>query len=333
MNRERAYPAPPNHRTEAATELEGWDDAVTLWREIYGDGPGFVALFSGTRPTTTAALTAVHEAYFAWPRETAAAARWLEREAQADRELYHCAHLVRRWRRRKQDAARIHALWVDLDGPLPATPPLAPTLTVESSPKRYQLYFRLSHAVTPGQAQAHNRSLAQLFGADLGGWDLTQLLRVPGVGSVNHKYAARPSVRLVAVTNRVYAPEELPVVAPLLAPAVAAESSTPRPAPPIWPVGTEPPIPLTRAAQQLWYGEGPLVKRTRTGEIDRSAALVQLARILAAAKLPAELTLAHLAERDATLFGKYTERADAAAQYQRIVDLVAQGSPTRRQRR
>ena len=274
MERETHRTAELHYRTEAIGAPERWRDAVTLWRDVYGAGPGFVALFSGVRPVPAAPLTRVHEAYFAWPRETDAATRWLADQARAQRELYHCAHLVRRWRRRKQDALHIHALWVDLDGPLPAMPPLAPSHTVASSPDRHQLYFRLSHAITPGQAAALNRGLAQLFGADMGGWDLTQLLRVPG--SVNHKYPERPTVRLVAATNRVYAPEELPAMAPLPAPAPRQEAVTVRLEPSIRPVGSEPPMPLTKAARQLWQGEGPFVKRTSTGAVDRSAALVSI---------------------------------------------------------
>jgi hypothetical protein len=330
MERPTHHAAGPNHRSEATAEPERWRDAVTLWRDTYGDGRGFVALFSGIRPAPAAALTHVQEAYFAWPRETEAATRWLADQAAQDRELYHCAHLVRRWRRRKQDALPIHALWVDLDGPLPETPPLAPSHTVASSPDRHQLYFRLSHAITPGQAAAFNRSLAQLFGADMGGWDLTQLLRVPG--SVNHKYPALPTVRVIEATNRAYAPAELPVPAPVATPAPRAPEAAIRPEPPLRPLGGEPPMPLTRAALQLWHGEGPFVKRTATGEVDRSAALVQIARLLMAAKLPEELIVAHLAERDAALFGKYTERTDAQEQYARIVALVRRGGPTRRQR-
>jgi hypothetical protein len=329
MERATYHAAEPNRHTEASAEPERWRDAVTLWREVYGDGPGFVALFSGMRPTPTAPLTTVHEAYFTWPRETTAATRWLEEQSEQDRELYHCAHLVRRWRRRKQDAMHVHALWVDLDGPLPETLPLAPSHTVESSPDRYQLYFRLSHAITPGQAAALNRGLAQLFGADMGGWDLTQLLRVPG--SVNHKYPEQPTVRLVEATNRVYAPEELPAVAPVTTPAPRGQEGAVRPEQRIRPVGDAPPVPLTKAALQLWQGEGPFVKRTAAGEVDRSAALVQIARLLAAAKLPEELILAHLAERDAALFGKYSDRADSQTYYTRIIALVARGTPTRRQ--
>jgi hypothetical protein len=326
MEREPDPPARADSHPEAIAEQEPerWRDAVTLWRDVYGDGPGFVALFSGMRLAPAAPLTSVREAYFAWPRETDAATHWLEDEVRQERELYHCAHLVRRWRRRKHDAMHVHALWVDLDGPLPEMPPLAPSHKVESSPDRHQLYFRLSRAISPGQAAALNRGLAQLFGADMGGWDLTQLLRVPG--SVNHKYPEHPTVRLVEATNRVYAPEELPRVSP--APPV------PRPGarfePSIRPVGGEPPIPLTKAALQLWHGDGPFVKRTRTGQIDRSAALVQIARLLAAARLPDELILAHLAERDAALFGKYTDRSDAQEQYARILALVGRAGPTRR---
>jgi hypothetical protein len=69
-------------------------------------------------------------------------------------------------------------------------------------------------------------------------------------------------------------------------------------------VESAPLIPLTRSARQLWNEEGPFVKQTAAGELDRSATLVRIARLLAAAKLPPEPIVAHLAERDAALFQK-----------------------------
>ena len=54
----------------------GWRDADVLWGAVYGEGPGYVALFSGRRPTPAAKLAAPREAYFRWPGERPAALRW-----------------------------------------------------------------------------------------------------------------------------------------------------------------------------------------------------------------------------------------------------------------
>ena len=89
-----------------------------LWHSIYGPDPGFVALFSAVRVESDADLTAPRSAYFAWPKETGAAMRWIDREADADRELYQCAHLAERdmalgWRKycdRPDAVRRYHAI-------------------------------------------------------------------------------------------------------------------------------------------------------------------------------------------------------------------------------
>src|SRR5438309_2182703 len=97
---------------ERAPWMERFQALPDFWRAIYGEGPGFLALFSGLRPQPEARLSRTHESYFAWPQETAGARAWIAGEAAEDRELYQCAHLATRWRRRREDAATIRALWV-----------------------------------------------------------------------------------------------------------------------------------------------------------------------------------------------------------------------------
>jgi len=296
-----------------------------FWRAIYDEGTGFVALFSGERLVPEARLTRTHEAYFAWPQETAGALTWIAGEAGEERELYQCAHLVTRWRRRREDAATITTLWVDLDVELPKAPVIAPSLTVESSPAHYQLYFQLIHPLAGRAAEELNRRLALALGADQSGWDLSQLLRIPG--GRNHKYAERPEVRLLEQTGHRYDPEDLVYLLPRVAPRLprpAIERTSPIPQP----SGGEPPLPLSRAARAIWEGQD--VKLTPHGDVDRSASLVRIARILVRAGLAGEQIATLLAERDATLgWRKYADRDDAGArQYRRLVAFVQQGSPT-----
>lgn len=299
-----------------------------LWAGIYGPGPGFVALFSGVRPAPAAKLAATHEAYFAWPRETSSAIAWIEREAADDRDLYHCGHLVGRWRRRKADALPLQALYADLDAGLPMDALVTPSVVIESSPGHYQAYVRLTRRVAPEDGAALNRRLAQTLGGDPGGWDLTQLFRIPG--TLNHKYESRPLVRLVELTGQVYDPGELDRLLPTLAEPSQGERR-PADAGRTPPVGSDPPIPLTRSALRVWNGED--AKRSPAGRVDRSASLIRIARILHQAGLHREHLVAVLAERDASLgWNKYSGRNDATEQYHRIVDVVERGAPTGRPR-
>ena len=78
---------------------------------------------------------------------------------------------------------------------------------------------------------------------------------------------------------------------------------------------------LTTTARRTLQGELP--KRRPDGEIDRSASLVQLARVLYGAGVPVEEIPGILAERDESLgWRKYTERVDAQQQYERIIALI-----------
>jgi hypothetical protein len=115
-----------------------------------------------------------------------------------------------------------------------------------------QAYYRLSRTVPPAQGAELNRRLARALGADPSGWDLTQLLRVPA--TVNHKYEGQPAVRLVASTSAEYAPEQLDQHLPRL-PAQSHVREVSTGSLPLPPVGSDPPIPLTRLALAVWNGE------------------------------------------------------------------------------
>src|SRR3712207_4062280 len=81
-------------------------------------------------------------------------------------------------------------------------------------------------------------------------------------------------------------------------------------------------LPLTPTARRTIQGELP--KKRPEGEIDRSASLLQIARVLYGAGVPPEEIPGILAERDEQLgWRKYTSREDAARQYQRIVTFVS----------
>ena len=73
------------------------------------------------------------------------------------------------------------------------------------------------------------------------------------------------------------------------------------------------------------------MKLTPEGLVDRSASLFRLARVLSDAGIRGVLLAYALAERDEALgWCKYSSRRDALQQYQRLADLVEQGSNTRR---
>jgi hypothetical protein len=83
----------------------------------------------------------------------------------------------------------------------------------------------------------------------------------------------------------------------------------------------EPPVALSDHDLAAWKGER--VKRKPNGEINRSAALLHVGRVLFDAGMTRRGVVAELRARDHALgWHKYCERADGERQYHRIVDLL-----------
>ena len=89
-------------------------------------------------------------------------------------------------------------LWADLDEVHPSVcskDSILPTLAWESSPGRYQAMWRLNKPIGLGSFDKVNQALSYHLGADHGGWDRTQVLRLPGTR--NWKYEGSPQVKLL----------------------------------------------------------------------------------------------------------------------------------------
>ncbi len=116
----------------------------------------------------------------------------------ADRQIYFCPHGFKQPRRLKPNAVLPHLLWSDLDEADPRTMKLKPTIAIESSPGRYVgIWF------TDGETTEElNRAMTYSVGADVSGWDLTQVLRVPG--TTNWKYTTAPRVKTLWTDGPVY---------------------------------------------------------------------------------------------------------------------------------
>jgi hypothetical protein len=168
-------------------------------------------------------LEGTRSAFLAYPAQIEEAVRWCLRETGADREVYHCAHLLTARRRVKDNAAPLFALYVDGDGAKTGDGLPEPTAVVESSPGREQFYWILTEPVAPEVGELLNRRLALAMGADLSGHDLTQLLRPPGTR--NFKYPHAPTVRLAEINGVRHDPVEL---ARLLPPGLEDGSRTAR---------------------------------------------------------------------------------------------------------
>ena len=115
-----------------------------------------------------------------------------------DKNVYFCPHGFTKAERKKEFAVAPRMLYADLDESDPRKLDLKPTIAIESSPGRY---VGLWETDDPAE-EALNRRLSYSIGADVSGWDLTQVLRVPN--TKNFKYHTTPRVRVMWHDGPVY---------------------------------------------------------------------------------------------------------------------------------
>lgn len=295
-----------------------------FWRHLFGGQRGLLHVFTGARDGATGEIPkgTITTRNFEYPGASERAAEWALEQSDEGREVYFCAHLLAAkpgaaTRRVKANAAPVRALWGDLDG---AEVPKEdgerkPTALVESSPGRYHPYWRLDEAIPPEVAEDLNRRLAASIGADPSGFDLTQLLRVPG--TVNRKYPDAPTVALVGLEGgRSYSAAELDRLLPR---SEAEERREALGREEDQTLAQEPPVRLSELQRRVWDGLVP--KRKAGGDIDRSGSLLKIGRALYNAGANRPVIVAALEERDESLgWCKYAGRADAGQRYDEIAD-------------
>jgi hypothetical protein len=115
---------------------------------------------------------------------------WIEKNAAKN--LYFCPLPFSQPRRNEQYIPRVGLLWSDVDEVKDIR--VRPSILWESSPGRFQALWLLKQQLSTSEAKDLNKRLTYYIGADKGGWDMTQVLRIPGTR--NYKYATTPLVKL-----------------------------------------------------------------------------------------------------------------------------------------
>lgn len=107
-------------------------------------------------------------------------------------DLYFCPTGFKERRRSADGVMFPKMLWADLDeaNPWDIKKSLRPTIAIESSPGRFVGLWIIDKV----HNNDINRALTYFVGADKGGWDATQVLRIPG--TLNYKYSSMPRVRI-----------------------------------------------------------------------------------------------------------------------------------------
>lgn len=141
--------------------------------------------------------------YTEWPGDGIVTRR-IDSSLRDGEDLYYSVAKFSQRGRQIEDVLPTSWLWADLDEIHPTSASklgLHPTVGVESSPGRYQALWKLSRELRPGTLAKLNRALSYSLDADRGGWDLTQVLRIPGTR--NFKYSGSPQVKLLWVEDSV----------------------------------------------------------------------------------------------------------------------------------
>ena len=109
-----------------------------------------------------------------------------------DKDIYACPHGFSRAERKKEYAVAPRLLWADLDEIDPKRVAIKPSMAWETSPGRFAGLWVTDKPIT----EDFNRRLTYALGADKGGWDFTQVLRLIA-GCINYKYTNMPKVKLL----------------------------------------------------------------------------------------------------------------------------------------
>lgn len=141
---------------------------------------------------------------FKYPDQLEDIETWLE--DYDDNNLYFCPLPFSQPRRNEQYVARVGMLWSDVDEVTNIR--VRPSVLWESSPGRFQALWILRQQIDRVQAKDLNKRLTYYIGADKGGWDMTQVLRIPGTR--NFKYDPAPRVRLQHWESRTYGTDLVP---------------------------------------------------------------------------------------------------------------------------
>lgn len=161
--------------------MQGKEFLQTVWSE-QGKGWGFICLKTGPTNWRDIAIKVPDElASFRVPDSSLG-------------DIYFSPNLFKRPRRQKELMLESCFLYADLDqvNPWNIDDEWEPSIAWESSPGRFQAMWRVGQMLTPETHGFINRRLTYFLKADRGGWDSTQVLRLPG--TINHKYDSKPQV-------------------------------------------------------------------------------------------------------------------------------------------
>lgn len=157
----------------------------TFFRFIFRGHKGLICLARINRSTKN-----FHEQFFMFDfQDMTEILDFCQRWSQ-EQDIYVAPFFFTTAKRTKETIEACPAVYADLDECDPEKLLVPPSLTVETSKDRYQAYWVFEELQDPGTVEDISRRIAYYHadeGADKSGWDLTQLLRVPGTVNFKHR--------------------------------------------------------------------------------------------------------------------------------------------------
>jgi hypothetical protein len=188
-------------KKEGATTLSDISTIFNVWDR---QGQGYVAIPRKLRsndtpkgPQNNKGEWVEKGSIFKWPGDLEKIKEYIVQSNKEQYDLYWCPSILTGPRRVKENIPQMSVLYADLDEVNPSSIPanLKPSVAWESSPNRFAAVWFLDEKLPASEAEQLNKSLTYYLGADKGGWDLTQVLRIPGTR--NFKYEGSPKGHLL----------------------------------------------------------------------------------------------------------------------------------------
>ncbi|MCK9471804.1 MAG: AAA family ATPase [Bacilli bacterium] len=147
------------------------------------------------------------EKNFKYPQDKQLILKWIKESIIKKYNIYWCPTVLNKSRRIADNIPQINVLYADLDEIDPEGLPndLKPSIAWQTSDNRYAAIWSLDKFIDSKVGEKLNKRLTYYIGADRGGWDLTQVLRIPGLP--NYKYSPVQLGKLLWNEDKVYSPK------------------------------------------------------------------------------------------------------------------------------
>lgn len=146
--------------------------------------------------------------FFQWPVTVEELLKFSRKFPMEKYNTYFCPTPFMNPQRKKSYVIGSKLLWADLDEVNPRSCEHKPQIAWKSSDHRYASLWILDKFYPTDMIEQRNKAMSYSVGADKGGWDLTQVLRLPG--TLNHKYEPAHHVRTLWFKKNEYKLSKLP---------------------------------------------------------------------------------------------------------------------------